>query len=64
MVLGFTPISAPYSRTEVGLPQRRCLLCDNEARYCMRNHSHSQEEISAEIKRLVENYQKEQEQGN
>lgn len=54
----------PYPRTEVGLPQRRCLLCDNEARYCMRNHSHSQEEISAEIKRLVENYQKEQEQGN
>ena len=49
----------PYSRTEVGLPQRRCLLCDNEARYCMRNHSHSQEEINAEIKRLVENYQKE-----
>ena len=47
---------APISRqTVVGQP-RRCLLCDDEARWCMRNHSHSQEELMAHIQRLIEDY--------
>lgn len=48
----------PMSRTELGLPQRRCLLCNNEARYCMRNRTHSQAELQAEIERLVEEYRR------
>lgn len=44
---------APVSREAINLPPRRCLLCENEARYCMRNHSHSQEEIQNKIKEIV-----------
>lgn len=43
----------PMSRTDVGMPPRRCLLCEHEARYCMRNKTHTQEELMAEIERLV-----------
>ena len=35
---------------------RRCLLCDHEARWCMRNHSHSQEELMAHIRQLIDDY--------
>ena len=43
----------PLSRADIGLPPRRCLLCDNEARYCMRAHTHSTEELLAKIHELV-----------
>ncbi len=43
-------------RSTIGLPPRRCLLCHNEARYCMRNHSHTREEVLQRIKEMVENY--------
>ncbi len=46
----------PISRQAVGGEPRRCLLCDHEARWCMRNHSHSQEELMAHIQKLVETY--------
>ena len=46
----------PVNRQEVGGQPRRCLLCDHEARWCMRNHSHSQEELMAHIQRLVNDY--------
>ena len=46
----------PISRQTVGGEARRCLLCDHEARWCMRNHSHSQEELMAHIKKLIEDY--------
>lgn len=44
----------PLSRQDIGLPPRRCLLCDNEARYCMRARLHTQEELLARIKEMVE----------
>ena len=47
---------APITRQEVGGEPRRCLLCDHEARWCMRNRSHSQEELMAHIKKVVEDY--------
>ena len=47
---------APIARSAVGGEPRRCLLCDHEARWCMRNHSHSQEELMGHIKMLVEDY--------
>ena len=46
----------PIGRQAVGGEPRRCLLCDHESRWCMRNHSHSQEELMAHIKMVVEDY--------
>lgn len=46
----------PISRTEVGHQPRKCLLCKHEARYCMRNFSHTQKEILSYIDRLVAEY--------
>lgn len=43
----------PLSRQEIGAEPRRCLICDNEARYCMRNHSHTQEELMKKIQELI-----------
>lgn len=50
------PDGTPVSRTELGMTGRKCILCDNEARYCMRNHTHSQEELQAHITNLIDNY--------
>ena len=47
---------APISRQEVGQPPRRCLLCENEARYCMRNHSHTLEELQDCIRQMIDRY--------
>ena len=42
----------PLSRGDIGLPERRCLVCENPARLCMRAHTHSQEEIQDAINAL------------
>lgn len=46
----------PMSRSAVGHQPRRCLICNNEARYCMRARAHTQEELQARIKQMVEDY--------
>ena len=46
----------PVPRSAVGGTQRRCLVCGNEARFCMRNRSHTQEEIWQRINRMVDTY--------
>ncbi|MBR1803754.1 MAG: citrate lyase holo-[Muribaculaceae bacterium] len=51
-----TPTGEPLSRTSIGHDNRRCLLCDNEARYCMRNHTHSQADIQQAIAQMIERY--------
>ena len=43
----------PLSRSDIGLEPRRCLLCANEARYCMRAHTHTAEELLEKIRQLV-----------
>ena len=43
----------PLSRTEVGLPERRCLLCDRPARECMRARTHTLAELQARIDALL-----------
>ena len=43
----------PLSRADIGLPPRQCLLCGNEARYCMRARTHSTEELLEKIRQLV-----------
>ena len=47
---------APLPRAAVGRAPRKCLICDNEARYCMRNCTHTQEELHEHINRLVADY--------
>ena len=46
----------PVSRADIGLEPRRCLLCGNEVRYCMRAKSHSREELLARIDEIVSKY--------
>ena len=46
----------PLSREDLGLPPRRCLLCGEPARYCMRAHTHTQEDLIAQIERMVQEY--------
>ncbi|MBO4605941.1 MAG: citrate lyase holo-[acyl-carrier protein] synthase [Bacteroidales bacterium] len=48
----------PISRSDIGLSPRRCLLCSREARYCMRAHTHTTEELLAKIAKMVEEYTK------
>ena len=43
-------------RASLGLPPRRCLLCDQPARYCMRACTHSQEELLLKIERMVADF--------
>ena len=44
----------PLSRADLGLAPRRCLLCDRESRWCMRNHTHSREELTARIGEMID----------
>lgn len=46
----------PVTRSAVGGSPRRCLVCGNEARYCMRNRSHTQDEIWQGINAMVDAY--------
>ena len=49
-------MASPVGRDSIGKQPRRCLLCDHEARYCMRNHSHSPEELHRKIEQMVSDY--------
>lgn len=51
-----TPELRPISRADIGLPPRRCLLCNNEARLCMRLHLHTPQQISEHIENLIKRY--------
>lgn len=50
------PQFGPLSRTELGATARKCLLCENEARFCMRNHTHSYEELQQCITQMIDDY--------
>lgn len=43
----------PISRIAVGLPERRCLLCDRPARECMRARTHSPEALQAALDAIL-----------
>jgi holo-ACP synthase CitX len=45
------------SRLDIGLEARRCLLCDNEVRYCMRAKTHSKEELLRRIEQMLKEYE-------
>lgn len=46
----------PMKREAVGFAPRRCLMCDNEARYCMRNRTHTPQELNTKIQKMVDAY--------
>ena len=46
----------PVKRETVGSQPRRCLLCDNESRYCMRNRTHTPQQLNAKIQNMVNAY--------
>lgn len=46
----------PLPRESVGGHPRKCLLCEREARWCMRNHTHTQEELQARIDQMIAAY--------
>ena len=43
-------------RASVGLPPRRCLLCEEPARYCMRARTHNTEELLEKIEQMVADF--------
>ena len=51
-----SPEGIPVTRSQVGGQPRRCLVCDREARFCMRMRWHTQEEIWARINDMIEHY--------
>lgn len=51
------PEGRQISRADKGEPLRKCLICGNIARVCMRAFTHTTEELLAEIHRRVTVYQ-------
>lgn len=49
---------APVPRTAVGGEPRHCLVCNREARYCMRMRWHSQDDIWEAINQRIDAYVK------
>ncbi len=50
------PDGEKLSREDIGLPPRRCLLCNNPAVLCARSRNHSLELIQRETVRMLKNY--------
>lgn len=48
--------ATPLSRPDIGLGPRRCLLCGQEARVCMRARTHSQAELLEKIDEMVDSF--------
>lgn len=46
-------MTTPLSRATIGLPERRCLLCDRPARECMRARTHTLAELLSRIDALL-----------
>ena len=45
------------SRSDIGLAPRRCLLCGNEVRYCMRAKTHTTAELLKRIEQMLKEYE-------
>ncbi|MGE5708499.1 MAG: citrate lyase holo-[acyl-carrier protein] synthase, partial [Bacteroidota bacterium] len=52
----------PLSREKLGLPPRRCFLCERPAKECSRGRIHPDEEIVGFIRRTVRNWENEGEE--
>ena len=56
IILSEDGLPCPLSRQAIGLEPRRCLLCDNEARFCMRARTHTVEALLEKISCMVRDY--------
>lgn len=45
------------SRSDIGLAPRKCLLCGNEVRYCMRAKTHTTAELLKRIEQMLKEYE-------
>ena len=54
-----TPEGIPLPRSAINRPPRQCLLCQQEARFCMRNHTHTREELQQRIDEMVTEFMRE-----
>lgn len=52
----FSSSGVPLSRTELGLESRKCLICGNDARVCMRTGVHSYDDLLARISHMISSY--------
>lgn len=41
------------SRDALGMPRRRCLVCDNEAKVCARSRAHSLDDLQAKMSEMI-----------
>ena len=46
----------PLGRASLDIAPRRCMLCDNDARVCMRSRAHSYDELIKHIHSLIDSY--------
>ncbi len=49
-----TPDGKKLSREELGLPSRKCLICDQDAAICGRSRAHSVEELQNAVEQLLD----------
>lgn len=42
-----------YSREDLGYARRKCLLCENEAIFCIKNRSHSFDELNQKVMDII-----------
>ena len=52
----FDTDGTPVSRTALGHASRRCLICGEDARVCMRTFAHTQSELQDKIHSIVKAY--------
>ncbi|MET0012691.1 MAG: citrate lyase holo-[acyl-carrier protein] synthase [Sedimenticola sp.] len=52
----YGPGACRIGRAEMGLPSRRCLLCDDSATDCIRLHRHDQESLKRHVSLLLEDF--------
>ncbi|MCM1291641.1 MAG: citrate lyase holo-[acyl-carrier protein] synthase [Prevotella sp.] len=48
--------AVPVSRTTLGLPSRKCLICGDDARVCMRLQRHDYTQLLQKIHQMVDDY--------
>ena len=44
------------SRSRLGLSERKCIICDDLARTCIKKERHSQDELEKKVREILKNY--------
>lgn len=45
------------SRTDVGVSQRKCLICNNDAKVCGRSRAHAVQELQEKVEAIIRNWE-------